>query len=606
VSPLLYGLLAKWGFNGHVTSDCGSIEDLVHSYKLAADQAEADAMSLKAGLNVRCGWDPSAVTEAVKRGLLSEAELNYRVGGLLRTMFRLGFFDPKEKVPFSQVAPSENNSPEHGALALKAARESLVLLKNDGTLPLAREKLKRVALIGPNANSVPVLLGNYNGKPVAPVTVLAGLQAALGHGVEVEYQRGCEHVTTAGGASLVPGANLDRGDNPGLKVEIFNEADFASKPVAAWDAEALAIDWPGEGRTAGVFAVRWTGNLNVFFAGDYELTLETQGGCRVYLNDKLVIDAWDHTGQGAHSFKRALKAGDRLPLRVEYKHTDGRAKAALNWTPPAAEAGFADAVAAAKRADAVIMVGGISASLEGEEMPVEIPGFKGGDRTAIELPDIQQRLLERLKATGRPVVFVNMSGSAIAMPKADEVANAILQAWYPGQSAGTAIADVLLGNYNPAGRLPLTFYRATTDLPPFENYEMAGRTYRYFKGKPLYAFGHGLSYTKFTYANLKVAPAANSTLAVTVDVTNAGARDGEEVVQLYAVPPAARENEALCGFKRITLKQGETKTVTITVPATALRRWSAEKKDYATPAGEWEVRAGASSSDIRQTGKVKL
>jgi beta-glucosidase len=257
----------------------------------------------------------------------------------------------------------------------------------------------------------------------------------------------------------------------------------------------------------------------------------------------------------------------------------------------------------------VIYVGGISAQLEGEEMKVDYDGFQGGDRTKIELPTVQQTLLEKLKGTGKPIVFVHLSGSAVAMPWADANVNAILQAWYGGQAAGTAVADVLLGKYNPAGRLPVTFYRATGDLPKFEDYTMAagsGHTYRFFKGKPLYPFGHGLSYTQFTYGKLNVKPAGRDTLTVTLDVTNSGQRDGEEVVQLYGVPPAARENQSLCGFARVALKAGEKKSVTMTVPATALRRWSATKNDYEVPSGEWTIRAGASSADVRQAAKVKL
>ncbi|HET7537758.1 MAG TPA: glycoside hydrolase family 3 C-terminal domain-containing protein [Candidatus Didemnitutus sp.] len=609
INPLLYGLLAKWGFNGHITSDCGSIEDLIRTYKLAEDEAAAEAMSLKAGLNVRCGWEPVALVDAVKRGLISEAEINYRVGALLRTMFRLGFFDPKDQVPFNAIAPSENLKPEHAALALKATRESLVLLKNDGTLPLAKEKLKRVAVIGPNADSMTVLLGNYNGKPVAPVTVLAGLKAALGTGVQVDYAHGCDYAPVPAGVRPIPRTGLRNQENTGLMGDYFSNAELKGDPVLSRRDRPIDFDASKKALPAGVptekMSVRWQGELVTSLGGEYQLIVKAHGGVRLVLDGETLVDDWT-PGEKTRSVTRQLPENATIPLKLEYCQSDGPTQISLQWSLPNTTDWRDKAVAAAKAADVVVFAGGISAQLEGEEMTVDYEGFKGGDRTKIELPAVQEELLEAIVATGKPVVYVNMSGSAIAMPWLDQHVNAIVQAWYPGQAAGTAIADVLLGNYNPAGRLPLTFYRATGDLPAFENYDMAGRTYRYFKGKPLYAFGHGLSYTKFTYANLKVTPAANSTLAVTVDVTNSGGRDGEEVVQLYAVPPAARENEALCGFKRIALTKGETKTVSLTVPATALRRWSAEKKDYAIPAGEWEVRAGASSADIRQTTKVKL
>ncbi len=609
VNPLLYSLLAKWGFNGHVTSDCGSIEDLIRTYKLAEDEAAAEAMSLKAGLNVRCGWEPVALVDAVKRGLLSEAELNYRVGALLRTMFRLGFFDPKEKVPFNQIAPSENNTPAHAALALKATRESLVLLKNDGTLPLAKEKLKRVAVIGPNADSVTVLLGNYNGKPTAPVTVLAGLKAALGDGVQVEYAHGCDYGSVPAGVRPIPRTGLRNQENTGLMGEYFANAELKGPPVISRRDRPVNFDWSKDKLPAGApkenLSARWQGELVTSLGGDYQLVVKARGGIRLVLDGETLIDDWT-PGEKTRTVTRKLPENTTLPLKLEYYQAGGPALISLQWALPETTDWRDRAVAAAKAADVVIFAGGISAQLEGEEMTVDYEGFAGGDRTRIELPPIQEELLKLICATGKPVVFVNMSGSAIALPWIDEHVNAIVQAWYPGQAAGTAIADVLLGNYNPAGRLPLTFYRATEDLPPFENYDMAGRTYRYFKGKPLYPFGHGLSYTKFSYSNFKVSPVVKGRVAVTVDVTNSGARDGEEVVQFYAVPPAARENEALCGFQRINLAKGETKTVGITVPATALRRWSAEKKDYVIPAGEWEIRAGASSSDIRQSAKVKL
>ena len=606
VNPLLYTLLAKWGFNGHITSDCGSIADLSRTYKLAPDDAGAEAMAMKAGLNVVCGWEPGAVAEAVKRGLISEAEVDYRVGALFRTMFRLGIFDPAEKVPFSKIKPSENNSPAHGALALEAARESIVLLKNDGTLPLHREKLKHVAVIGPNGDSVSVLLGNYNGEPSAPVSAFAGIKAALGDKVKVEYVRGCDHVAPPAGAVIVPGANLRKGMNSGLEIEVFSKTDLTGELLAKWQFGALQFDWSTFPYGQKPFSARWTGDLTTHFAGDYELTLVGHGGFRLFLGQEQLVDAWSETGDVTRTIHRRFVAGEELPLRVEYQHTDGPAKLAMKWVAPPAEAGFTAAVAAAKRADAVIFVGGISADFEGEEMAVDYEGFSGGDRTRIELPAVQEKLLQAIKATGKPVVFVNMSGSAIAMPWADEHVNAIVQAWYPGQAAGTALADVLLGNYNPAGRLPVTFYRATEDLPKFVDYAMAGRTYRYFKGKPLYPFGHGLSYTQFSYANLRVVTDKDSTLSVSVEVTNTGKRDGDEVVQLYALPPAARENEALCGFSRVHLAKGEKKSVTITVPATALRRWSTEKKDYVIPSGGWTIRAGASSADIRQTATVKM
>jgi beta-glucosidase len=324
-----------------------------------------------------------------------------------------------------------------------------------------------------------------------------------------------------------------------------------------------------------------------------------------------VLDAWT-PGEKTRTITHRFEDNATTPIRVEYFQGGGPAAISLQWAAPAADTGFADALAMARTADVIVFAGGISPQLEGEEMKVDYEGFDGGDRTRIELPAIQQKLLEALVVTGKPLVFVLMSGSAVAIPWADAHANAIIEAWYPGQTGGTAVADVLLGKTNPAGRLPVTFYAATTDLPAFEDYHMANRTYRYFAGKPLYPFGYGLSYTRFSYANLHVTPGtgeAGVRLTATLDVTNSGDRDGDEVVQLYLREPAAthpRARESLGGFHRIHLARGETKTVTFAVTDTSLRRWSEEKKDYAIPRGEWRVLAGASSADIRQEAPARI
>jgi beta-glucosidase len=337
-----------------------------------------------------------------------------------------------------------------------------------------------------------------------------------------------------------------------------------------------------------------------------------RGVFRLKLGGETVIDSWTPPAGQASAERvvnvtRSLPDNAGLPLTLEYVQGDGPVKLAVEWNTPPVDSGVAEALAIAKSADAIIFVGGISAQLEGEEMQVDYEGFVGGDRVAIELPAIQQQVLEQLHAIGKPIVLVNLSGSAVALRWAEANLNAILQAWYPGQAGGTAVADVMLGHTNPAGRLPVTFYRATTDLPDFSDYRMAGRTYRHFEGKALYPFGHGLSYTNFAYANLRAQRGAGGAVAVTIDVTNTGKRDGDEVVQLYATPPAEtqpRERRALCGFDRVHLKAGETKSVSLTVPATALRRWSVAKKAYVIPSGAWTIAAGASSSDIRQTVPV--
>lgn len=615
MNPLLYSSLAKWGFDGHVTSDCGSVADLIESYKRAADAAEAETLVLKAGLDVTCGFEAPGIVTAVKRGILPEATVDERLVALMRTMFRLGFFDPKERVPFNQIKPSENDTPEHAELALRAARESIVLLKNEGALPLKKENLRQLAVIGPSASSVKVLLGNYNGTPSNPLTVLAALKQALGPGVQIAYAHGCDYATKPDVPQLF-GGDWYHG-------EYFANPDLQGKPFATRSDRPLRLDVAGgkgpgsslpEGAPGHGLSVRWTGEVATALGGDYEFILSGRGRFRLKIGGDMVIDAWTPApDQGAADrrvvARRRLADNSSIPFVLEYAQGEAAPRVSLEWRTPVADAGIAEAVAAAAGSDAIVFVGGISAQLEGEEMRVPYEGFSGGDRTRIELPSVQQQLLEKLKALGKPVVFVDMSGSAIAMPWAAEHVDAIVQAFYPGEAGGRAVADVLLGAYNPAGRLPVTFYRGTSDLPAFEDYRMQGRTYRYFDGVPLYPFGFGLSYSRFDYANLRAESRTDHSLSVVVDVTNTSGRDGDEVVQLYAVPPAAshpREHRALCGFSRVHLKPGETRTVNLVVPQSALRRWSDRDRDYIIPPGEWTISAGASSADMRQSVHVGL
>lgn len=614
INPLLYGKLAEWGFNGHVTSDCGSVEDLSRTYKRAANDAEAEALTLKAGMNVRCGFEPTALVKAVRKGLIPEKEVDARLSVLLRTLFRLGFFDPKERVPFNRIAPSENDTQAHGELSLQAAREALVLLKNDGLLPLEPSRFRRVAVIGPNATSVPALLGNYNGEPSAPITILAGIRSVLEPaGVRVDYAHGCDYSTRPATWRPIP--------HPWFRGEFFSNRNLEGEPVARRTERPLCFECkPKSSDTlpAGVpdkdISARWNGELQTTLAGDYQFLVEGRGGFRLMLDNKTLIDAWT-PAPGEEALDRfvnvtcKLPENASLPIRLEYVQGKGPVKVSLQWITPPAEEPEAEALKLARDADLIVFVGGLSAQLEGEEMKVDFDGFSGGDRQRIELPEVQQSLLEKLQGLGKPLVFVNLSGSAVAIPWEAQRVNAILQAWYPGQAGGKAVGEVLVGAWNPAGRLPVTFYRSTEELPDFQDYTMKGRTYRYFRGTPLYPFGHGLSYTTFSYGKLRVSPPAQGKFSVALELTNTGSRDGDEVVQLYAVPPETanpRETQALCGFKRVHLKAGETKTVKVEVPLQALRRWDGAKNLYSVPSGSWTLHVGASSGDLRQTAAFDL
>ncbi len=487
-SPLLLTQILRnqWGFKGYVVSDCDAVADIFQTHLLVATPAEAAAVALKAGDDLNCGRTFNYLIAAAQQGLVSEADINLALHRVLAGRFQLGLFDPPEKVPFAKLSLADVDTPAHSALALQAARESMVLLKNAGVLPLDRTKVKRLAVIGPNADSLTMLLGNYNGTPSHPITILQGIRNAANiTGIEVTYAPGCPLVTGYYGAR-------NRNAN-----------------IAAPDP-AVALDL-------------------------------------------------------------------------------------------------------ARQADAVIFVGGITAQLEGEEMSIDVDGFSGGDRTRIELPAVQTELLQALQALGKPVIFVNCSGSAMAMRWEADNLPAILQAWYPGENGGTAVADVLFGDYNPAGRLPITFYRGTADLPAFENYSMSNRTYRYFSGKPEFAFGHGLSFTQFKYGAVKLGQesvGATETIEVTVDVANTGERDGEEVVQIYAheadstAPNLPRER--LCAFQRVALAKGQQVTVNLKIRAEVLRRWDATTHSYIVNPGAYELRVGAASDDIRGTVVVHV
>lgn len=618
ISPLLYGLLDEWGFDGHVTSDCGSVGDLHRTYEVAADGAEANALTLEAGMNLRCGGESANLLEAVRRGLVTEDEVDKGLAPLIRTMLRLGFFDLEDRVPFNRIAPTRNNAPEHRALALQAARESMVLLKNDGVLPLDTKRLRRVAVIGPNATSVPALVGNYNGTPYAPVTVLEGLKAALEPaGVQVTYAHGTDYAmrpTTT--------RTLTSGWFHG---EYFANPTLSGEPAARRTERPLHFDLGSRRRSGGLpadvpdrgMSARWTGDLLTTLGGDYELLVRGRGGFRLVIDGEAIIDSWTPPpGQEGEvrevRITHTLPDNASLPLRLEYVQGDGPMMVSVEWNTPPAASGTAEAVAAAAEADVVVFVGGISGQLEGEAMPVDYDGFAGGDRMNIELPALQQQLLDQLHATGRPIVVVNMSGSAVALPWVDANVNAVLQAWYPGQAGGTAVADVLVGTYNPAGRLPVTFYRSTEDLPPFESYTMAGRTYRYFDGEPLYPFGHGLGYTTFDYAGLRTSAetlSADDSLTVSVDVTNTGERAGDEVVQLYVAHPQSaveRPLKELKGFERLALDPGQTRTVEFVLCASELAYRDAEHDRWVVEVAPAEIQVGASSADIRQRVTVEV
>jgi len=558
----LLGKLRKdWGFDGYVVSDCGAIDDIFRGHRYAMTIDQASALGVKAGTDLSCGDEYQFLVSAVRNRLLSLADVNQAVRRLMRARFQLGMFDPPDKVPYANIPMSENNSEPHHQLALQAAHESIVLLKNEnGFLPL-NGRYKKIAVIGPNADSLEILLGNYNGTPLHPVTPLAGMRKRFGD-ANVTYVPGSLLSETS--ATPVPESAIRE-----VKAEYFANTNLAGPPVLSRAESAVKYDFtspPKELESAhGILSIRWTAQLTVPQTAEYRLGFAGRDGVRLYLDDALIVDNWGNRPARTLTVPVRLTAGRSYKIVVEHYQFRDDSIAQLVWAPPSL---LDAAIQAARNSDIVVAFVGISPQLEGEEMvDVSAPGFFGGDRVDLDLPKPQEDMLKAVAATGKPLVVVLLNGSALAVNWAQEHATAVLDAWYPGEEGGTAIADVIAGDYNPAGRLPLTFYKSIAQLPPFGSYSMAGRTYRYFRGEPLYRFGDGLSYSRFEYSGLQLGGgqiAAGQPLAVSVTVRNASQRPGDEVVELYLDRQASSPGmpfRTLQGFRRVHLNAGQSQVV---------------------------------------------
>jgi len=570
----------KWHFHGYVVSDCWAISDLHQGHGFVLTLEQASALAVKAGTDLSCGPEFASLPFAVENRLLSTAEIDLAVRRLFEARFRLGMFDPPERVPWSKLTLADNDTPAHRQLALEAARKSIVLLKNEhNTLPL-KSSVKTIAVIGPTADSLPVLLGNYNGTPSSYTTILGGIQRRFSP-LCIDHCKGNVRLITAIGAPLtetsgptLPWIYLSTGGvkpQNGLNAEYFSNTTLSGEPTLKRLDPAVNFEWnnvsPAPGVPAQNYSVRWTGVLTPAVDGDYRLGVDTDGGSRLYLDGKKIIDDWDPHGERAMTTLVHLQASRPYSIRMEYFHHSWESTARLLWVPPNLTE---EAVTAARKADVVIAVLGITAQLEGEESDSSDPGFFGGDRLDLNLPRPQQELLESLAATGKPLIVVLTSGSALAVNWAQEHAAAILEAWYPGEEGGAAVADVLSGDFNPAGRLPVTFYKSVAQLPPFGSYSMNGRTYRYFTEQPLYPFGYGLSFSSFNYSEPKVSSdqiPADGAISVSARVTNTSSIPGDEVVQLYLSHPGVdgAPIRALAGFQRIHLTASASQVVTFTL-----------------------------------------
>ena len=602
----------EWGFDGYVVTDCWALDDIYMRHKLVDTAVEAAAMALKAGSDLDCS---SAVfpllVDAVEQGLVTEGDVDRALRRLMSARFRLGMFDPPERVAYARIPYEVVDSQTHRELALEVARKSMVLLKNEGILPLSKD-LGTIAAIGPNADQWLMLLGNYNGIPGTLTTPLEGIREAVGPSTKVLFAQGAEPADGFPLFHVIPAENLagPKGEDD-LRVEVFDNREMEGAAVLESEDAVLDVNWhdraPREDLDDDNFAVRWTGTLRPNRTGTYRLGTIATMKFELYVEDSLALRSrynyMDELGDPrlVETEPLHLEAGRTYSLRLDAGEGYGDAQMQLLWTTPERDL-LTEAVLAAEQADAVVLFLGLTPAMEGEEMDVEIEGFRGGDRTRIDLPHSQQRLLERIVEVGTPTGLVLLNGSALAVNWADEHVPAILEAWYPGQAAGTAIADVLFGDYNPAGRLPVTFYRSVHDLPPFDDYDMDGRTYRYFDGEVLYPFGHGLSYASFTYDDLQVRSASNGQLEINVGVTNTGARAGEEVVQLYVQYPESkieRPLRELKGFERIQLEPGERKVVRLTLDSTDLAYWDPDEDRWVVEETPVRIQLGASSQDIR-------
>jgi len=571
-----------WNFQGYVVSDCGAVLDIHEGHHFNTTQAESSAISLKRGMDNECvdftfdvkdDHDYKPYLDAVREGYLSEHDIDRAVTRLYTARIKLGMFDPPEMVPYAHEDPSQLNSAEHRALALKLADESLVLLKNDGVLPF-KNAVTKIAVVGPLADQTRVLLGNYNGEPTHTVSVLEGIKKQFSKAT-ITYVAGTQFLGTD--AEPVPASALTVDGKPGIKAS-YSKLDMsnlnnpgAAKPVAQRVEEtidATKSSIPAEAASITPLAIHWEGMLTATETGDYNLGMVSSGYFRMQLDGKNVTSSYGGDATRAKLGRVHLDAGKPAKLQVDYAAGFGNGdevKAQLVWSKvdlapqPAA-------IDAAKKADVVVAVVGITSELEGEEMQVSEPGFKGGDRTSIDLPKPEEELLEALSATGKPLVVVLTNGSALAVNWAQDHANAILDAWYPGEEGGTAVAETLAGVNNPSGKLPVTFYKGVDQLPPFEDYSMKNRTYRYFTGTPLYPFGYGMSYTKFAFSKLTLPTTpvkAGDEMTAAVTVTNTGKVAGDEIAELYLSFPKVdgAPLRALRGFDRVHLAPGESKTV---------------------------------------------
>lgn len=605
-SPFLFNILRNdWGFNGYIVSDCGAVTDIWKHHKITKDAASASALAVKTGLDLECGSSYKSLKEALDRKLLTESDIDITLKRIFTARFKLGMFDPEEIVPYAQIPFSVNNNAAHDYLARVASQKSIVLLKNkNNILPLSKA-IKTIAVVGPNANDVQSLWGNYSGTPSNPTTVLKGIQNKLEPHTKIVYAQGTDLAKGVPAMKVIPSIYFQTEDGlQGLTGEYFDNKDWDGKPLFIRKDDNVDFHWemdtPDPRLKMKNYSIKWTGYLIAPTTGVYNISEWSKPFMTIQIeNNKTSGGKNSHTPR-IRPQKIELEAGKKYKIEVKYQNYYGDAVAQLLWAEPEQNL-LKEATQVANQADAIVLVLGLNERLEGEEMKVEADGFEGGDRTSLDLPSNQIELMKAMVATGKPVTLVLINGSALSINWAKENVPAILTAGYPGQQGGNAIADVLFGDYNPAGRLPVTYYKSVDQLPDFENYDMEGRTYRYFHKEPLYPFGFGLSYTTFKYSNIQIPTniSADKDFEISVEVTNTGERDGDEVVEMYLKDEKAstpRPIWQLEGFDRINLKKGETKTVRLKITPRQLSLINKKKQRVIEP-GWFTVSVGGKQPD---------
>lgn len=600
-------LREEWGFDGIILSDCWAINDFFEEkgHKTHKDSASAASAAVLSGTDLECGATYQSLLKGVQNGLIDESAIDKSVKRVLKARFELGEMDDPSKVSWTKIPFSVVASAAHDSLALKMARESMTLLLNkQNVLPLKRGNLT-VAVMGPNAKDSVMMWGNYNGVPAHTVTVLDGIRAALGKGDKLIYEQGCPCI----GDDLLESvfSECKSEGRPGFSARYWNNVNHEGK-VDVETRVMTPFNFCTSGATVfapGVNLTDFSATYNATYvpkaSGEVIFDVYSFGKGRLLVNQKEAMSFYNSHGGNKQSYALQVEAGKKydIELQFEYLQSDAQLNFDMGFKK---KVDIAQSVNAVRNADVVVFVGGISPSLEGEEMGVDLPGFKKGDRTSIELPEIQRNLLAALHRAGKKVILVNCSGSPVGLVPETETCEAILQAWYPGQQGGRAVADVLFGDYNPAGRLPVTFYRSIEQLPDFEDYNMAGRTYRFMKERPLFPFGYGLSYTTFTYGAAtfdKQTVSSEDNLSVVVPVSNTGSRDGEEVVQVYLskVGDEAGPVKTLRAFKRVSVPAGKTVNVHITLSKKDLEWWNEGTHSIQFCPGEYQVWIGGSSDE---------